>query len=66
MSVFDRFCKIIGYNKFQIWENKYLMGRRPKRLKGILHRSVFVKALPLRGRVSIKKPRAVKCSLPHM
>jgi hypothetical protein len=28
MSVFDRFCKIIGYNKFQIWENKYLMGRR--------------------------------------
>jgi hypothetical protein len=22
MSVFDRFCKIIGYNKFQIWENE--------------------------------------------
>jgi hypothetical protein len=22
MSVFDRFYKIIGYNKFQIWENE--------------------------------------------
>jgi hypothetical protein len=22
MLVFDRFCKIIGYNKFQIWENE--------------------------------------------
>jgi hypothetical protein len=59
MSVFDRFCKIIAYNKFQICENKYLMGRRPKRLilftnaVGILHRSVLVKTLPLRGRVSI-------------
>jgi hypothetical protein len=63
MSVFDRLCKIIGL---------VMNGSSAKKITnitnvvGILHRSSFVKTLPLCGRVLIKKPCAVKCSLPHL
>jgi hypothetical protein len=37
MSVFDRFCKIIAYNKFKIWENGcWVVGTT--NAVGILHR----------------------------
>jgi hypothetical protein len=48
MSVFDRFWKIIGYNKFLIWENESSAKKINMYITnavGVLHRSIFVKTL---------------------